>query len=334
MKFHITGVDKSTGKDRQLVIQAPDEDTAVSLAKFQGVFASSAQHVLEEPPSDSPNEQPNIVYDGVIRGTALTLALVGAIFALASTSGLWLLLTAFGFVILLVYTNWDTLTQEYKALFKTLQEVGQRSSRSIASQHVSDADEGMPLRKKLALGFGLGIPAICFLMFITYWFGFRGTWEINNFSQITDRCEAINRAVAKPDDAEATRAYNELFRFIGDHQIKHDFVADHIQAAQEAYAPVKTRIELKLEAEELAKRQRREVQAKQSQRHRQQARNAAAATPRSARMYKGFTESELERVYEALQRQGHSSEDAILTIEAMTEYPDTKDKMRRFLDDD
>ena len=51
-------------------------------------------------------------------------------------------------------------------------------------------------------------------------------------------------------------------------------------------------------------------------------------TPR----YEGFTPSELDRVYRKLLRQGNSPEEAILTVRAMLDYPETKASMRRMLD--
>lgn len=336
MNFRITGVDMSTGKDRQIVIEALDEDTAVSLAKSQGVFTYSAEHVFEELLSDSPNEQSKDGYEIVIRGTAITLASVGIILAFASISPLWLLLTAIGCVILLVYINWDTLALAYTSLLKAIWDAERSGSRSIKSQQVPNAAEGMPRREKLVLGSYLGIPVILFVVFLTYWFGFRDTWEIDNYSQIADKCKVLHQAIANSNDEEATKAYDELHRFIGNHQIEKDFIVERVQTARDAYGQVEARIEQarrKREARELAEKQRREVHAR-AERQRLRAGEVAAAAQRSEKMYKGFTESELERVYEKLLSIGYSSEEALLTLKAMAEYPDTRAAMSRSLDND
>ncbi len=51
VKFCITGADASTGKDRQFVIEADDEDTAISQVKSQGVYPYRVQRVAENPSS-------------------------------------------------------------------------------------------------------------------------------------------------------------------------------------------------------------------------------------------------------------------------------------------
>ncbi len=114
-------------------------------------------------------------------------------------------------------------------------------------------------------------------MFITYWFGVRDTWEIDNYSQIAERCEAVQLAVRQSDDEAAEQAYAELHRFIGEHTIEQDWIATSVNKVRDAYAPVNQRIEKarsKREARELTERKRRKARAVAESR-RQQAREAA-----------------------------------------------------------
>jgi len=114
-------------------------------------------------------------------------------------------------------------------------------------------------RKFPMMRIGLSIPVAFLIIFLTYWFGFRDNWEIDNFSQITDKCEAIARVIEEGDDTVAAHRYGELVQLIGDRQFKHKFIAEHAQATQEAYAPVKVRIEQ-------AKREREVLELAESQR--------------------------------------------------------------------
>jgi len=126
-------------------------------------------------------------------------------------------------------------------------------------------------RGKLVLGFGIGFPTLLLLVFLTYWFGYRDNWDIDNFSRITTKCEAIDRAIAESNDYVAAQAYDELIQFIGDHQFKHEFVAERVQTTRDAYAPVEARIEQerrKREILKIAEEKRRLALAEARQRRR------------------------------------------------------------------
>jgi transcription initiation factor TFIIIB Brf1 subunit/transcription initiation factor TFIIB len=149
------------------------------------------------------------------------------------------------------------------------------------------AEDGMSKNEKLLIGFGLGIPALIFLVFITYWFGIRDTWEIDNYSEITARCEAVMQATRGSDDQAADQAYAELTAFIGDRSIESDSLAGKLASVNSAMAPVRERLEQarrEREARDLAERNRREAQA-EAQRRAQLAREAAQATSRPRERY-------------------------------------------------
>jgi len=93
----------------------------------------------------------------------------------------------------------------------------------------------MTVRKNnLILVYGLSIPIAFFVAFLVYWLGFRDNWDIDNFAQINIRCQAVHDAAAIIDKNKADLAYNELLRFIGEHPIRHDFIAEAVQTAREA----------------------------------------------------------------------------------------------------
>ena len=94
----------------------------------------------------------------------------------------------------------------------------------------------------LVLKLGTGIPVLVFVAFLAYWFGLRDSWEVDNFSKIVDKAEAVNRAIAKSDDEEAARAYREFIEFIGDREIKETFMLERVAAVRKAFVPVEQRL--------------------------------------------------------------------------------------------
>jgi hypothetical protein len=121
--------------------------------------------------------------------------------------------------------------------------------------------------EKLLLGFGLGIPALILLVFLTYWFGVRDTWEVDNYSEITARCESVLRATRHSDDQAAAQAYADLTAFIGDRTIERDSLTDKVESVNLAIAPVHERLEQARrdqEAKVLAETQRRKALTERS----------------------------------------------------------------------
>jgi len=208
-----------------------------------------------------------------------------------------------------------------------------RSDPDFYPDFDSVPDDAMSRSEKLALGFGLGIPAVMVLVSLTYWYGIRDTWEVDSYSEIIARCETVLQATNESDDEMVVEAYEGLIAFIGDRTVESDFLADKLKTVEKAIAPVLDRREQarrEREAEELAERKRREAVA-EAQRRREQAREAAAAASRREGTYKGFSESELQRLYGRLRQKGYSSEEAILTVKSMLDYPDTRAVAREWL---
>jgi len=185
---------------------------------------------------------------------------------------------------------------------------------------------------------------VLLLGFLLYMFVIRDTWEKDNCSQIAQRCEAVLLAIEQSDDDAAAQAYAELNRFIGERTIEREWLAKRLDEVRRASVLADQRIEQarrKREARELVERQQREAEARAERQRRiaeerverqERKEREAAATRQSEKKYKGFTEAELQRVYEKLKRKGYSAEEAILTVKAMLDYPDTKAKLRKWLD--
>ncbi len=100
------------------------------------------------------------------------------------------------------------------------------------------------IREKLILSIGLGVPALAFIVFLVYWFGFRDTWETDNFVLINDKCEAVLSAVRDGDDISAESAYLSLETLLGDREIERDSLIYSIKRARQAYVPVGDRLEI------------------------------------------------------------------------------------------
>lgn len=140
----------------------------------------------------------------------------------------------------------------------------QSSSESIAMQHVLPAAEMMPHSEGRLLGFGVGIPAVVFLLFKVYWFGIRDNWETDNYSAVAERCDAVFYSIQQANDEAAAQAFADLKRFVGQHSIKDEWLANRVEEVNSAFATVAERIEQvrrKDAARELEKRQRREAEA-------------------------------------------------------------------------
>jgi hypothetical protein len=63
------------------------------------------------------------------------------------------------------------------------------------------------------------------------WFFLRDTWQTDNFEQITQRCEAVQTAVAHSDDDAAATAYAELDHYISDHKLTNAVLAQRVREA-------------------------------------------------------------------------------------------------------
>jgi len=217
----------------------------------------------------------------------------------------------------------------------TVRQALHRTSTQQASPPQPVTDVGMSRGEKLFLGVGLGVPAVLLLVFLTYWFGIRDTWEADNRSEITARCETVLQAARQSEDQAAAVAYAYLTKFVGARSIENTSLANKLNTVGQAIAPVLERLEVarrkqEREANELAENKRREALA-ESERQQKQAREAAAARSRHAETYKGFSESELTRLYNEMERKGMSPEEAILTVKAMLDYPDTQAIAREWL---
>ena len=155
-------------------------------------------------------------------------------------------------------------------------------------------------------------------------------WEIDNYLQIIERCEAVQLAIRQSDDATASHAYAELNHFIGNRTIERESLAIRVGEVRKAIIPVNERFEQSQREREAQERTaRRQARAKRRQLQTQEVRT----TDRQSNTgYKGFTESELKIIYEDLRSKGYSSEDAILTTKAMLDYPDTRAAVRQKLD--
>ena len=149
-----------------------------------------------------------------------------------------------------------------ESLVKPEQQQLQSSSLSVNPQQISAEGEGILRRENLLLGYWLGIPAILFLLFIIYWFGFHDSWEIDNYSQIDKRCKAVLAAIQQSNDDAAEQAYTDLNIFIGERTFEHNWIAQRVDEVHQAYVPVNIRIKqarLEREARELAEKQREDL---------------------------------------------------------------------------
>lgn len=192
------------------------------------------------------------------------------------------------------------------------------------------ADENrIPKSEKLLLGLGLGIPAVVLITFLVFWFGIRDTWETDNYQQIVELCEKVMDATHQADDKTAEQAYGDLTALIEDRPIENDSLANKVESVQSAMEPVLDRLEQtrrEQKARQLAEKKRRE-----RQNNAQQPSDVLAPSPFAGGTYKGFSEYELNRLYERLQSAGYSSEEAILTVRDMLKYPDTRATARQWL---
>jgi len=248
MLFNYTGdilADISTGKERQLIIEAACEIEAASQAKTQGVYVYSAPYIIEEPGLQQSTEQSVKEFDSVISTLAITVVLTGAVLAI-SVSPFWLILILVVFVAVAAYVNRETLVKACTTLCEAYRE---RKQKNMVST-IPKIHRELPDREKFIMVLGLGIPAIILLMFVVYWFRIRDSWELDNYSRITERCGAVMTAVRQSNDAAAEKAYMELNSFVGDHAISLDWLANRIDEAHTAFVPVSVRIEQARQARE------------------------------------------------------------------------------------
>ena len=135
------------------------------------------------------------------------------------------------------------------------------------------------LREKLTLGLGLGIPAIVFLVFVTYWFGYRDTWEIDHYTEIMDSCKTVHVFVQQGNDAAAEQVYTALNDLVGDRTIINADLVSSIGLARKCYAPTGERLEKlrqEQEALELAEIQRSEALLEAQSQHEKEVKNSSA----------------------------------------------------------
>ena len=112
----------------------------------------------------------------------------------------------------------------------------------------SHAVDSMTRGEKRLLGFGLGVPALLFLMSLTYWFGIRDTWETDNYSAIATRCETVLRATRAADDQAASQAYKNLVIFLGNRTIESDQLTSKLKSVELAIDPINERLERERQA--------------------------------------------------------------------------------------
>lgn len=122
--------------------------------------------------------------------------------------------------------------------------------------------ELMSRSDKLIFGFAFGTLAVLIVVFATYWFGIRDTWEPDNHANIIDRCDAVLAAVQESDDDKAAQAYLELTELIGERSIENENLTRKIDSVEKAIVQVNFRYaqaEQKRKATELAERRRRQA---------------------------------------------------------------------------
>ena len=142
--------------------------------------------------------------------------------------------------------------------------------RDIVHRHEPSAapdappEQGVARSEKVLLASCCGLPAALLLVFLAYWFGFRDTWELDNYTRIMQQCDAVERALAQSDDAAAAEAYAELNSVIGERTVKHRNLTARLAETRTAFTPVNARLEeaeREREAQRLAERRRAEALA-------------------------------------------------------------------------
>lgn len=195
-------------------------------------------------------------------------------------------------------------------------------------------DNRMSLHEKLVLGVGLSALALIAITFCIYWFGMRDTWETDNYLPITRQCDAVLAAIGSSDDDAAAQAYADLTTFVEGHVIESPSLIKRLETVDNAMSPVLARIEReRREREAQAEREKREREIEEAKAKYEKWRRENEVKSASDATYKGFTESELEKVYEKLRSEGYSAEEAILTVKAMLDYPDTREIVRKWVQD-
>lgn len=183
------------------------------------------------------------------------------------------------------------------------------------------------------MGFGLGLPAIAFLVFAVYWFGYRDTWSIDHYAQITEQCDTVLSAIRRSDYEEARTAFTELDGFIGEHRITPESLHQQVEEVREAYAPIRKQYEqLRIQKEALEEARRNEQIAHEEALRKAQAARTKEYLKQRPSGYQGFTESELMRIHSKLVSEGYDYDEAILVTKDMLDYPDTRATVRHWLD--
>lgn len=79
--------------------------------------------------------------------------------------------------------------------------------------------EEIPKKEKLLLLIGLGVPAVVLIVFATYWFALRDSWEQDNFMAISTQCHAVIDASNKSNDSAVMGEFQKLKEILGSRQL-------------------------------------------------------------------------------------------------------------------
>jgi transcription initiation factor TFIIIB Brf1 subunit/transcription initiation factor TFIIB len=201
-----------------------------------------------------------------------------------------------------------------------IRDVVQSVPQPIESQHASAKNGGVVIRIAVVIGLVICVSLILYRSLSPFWSSVHDTWENDNFALITEQCNVTLRATQGSDDNAAMDAYMELDSIVGGHVIESELLASRIDVVRRAIDPVRKRLE-----------QNERVRLARLCADREQ-RIAEEEERQQAALYKGFTESELDRAYERLRQEGYSAEEAILSLKAILDYPDTTAVLRQWLD--
>ena len=212
----------------------------------------------------------------------------------------------------------------------------QGSSQAVIPRPISTGKGSMSIIEKLALSLGIGVSAILCLVLIIYWAN-RDTWELDNYSQITERCEAVQLAIHQSDAKAATLAHEELNCFVGGRKIEIELLVKRIDEVRTAFVSFNQQLEKTRREEERREEEARLLAQRQAQKARiQNDRDSfynSDRNPSSSKRKAGEQGYSLsarqEAAYRTLLRQGYSEEDAILGVLSMTAHGLLPDPPRR-----